>query len=184
MKRIIFLKEKISSYLKKGQLIKSAGFLKFEKSFLSKARKNFALANVLMSISDKEETKKILSLPSDFEVHDWVIIASYYSMYISALAALARLGLKSKSHAATLDVLEYNYVHQQKGLEIKHLEKLSKAYAISQELVTKLIKTKTRRETAQYDATPAITRESAVFALKDAEEFITKIEEILTLTVS
>ncbi len=182
MKRIIYLKGKISSYLKKGQLIKGAEFLRFEKPFLEKARKNFVLANVLMKISEKEEAKKSLSLPSDFEVYDWVIIASYYSMYISALGALARLGLKSKSHAATLAVLEYNYVHQQKGLEIKHLEKLSKAYAISQELVTKLIKTKTRRETAQYDATPAISMESAVFALKDVEEFITKIEEILSVS--
>ena len=38
---------------------------------------------------------------------------------------------------------------------------------------------KTSRETAQYDATSAIYRENAVNALENAEEFITKIEEIL-----
>mgnify|MGYP001577452002 CR=1 FL=1 len=38
---------------------------------------------------------------------------------------------------------------------------------------------KTKRENAQYDATPSITRENAKKALDDAEEFISKIEEIL-----
>ncbi len=53
-----------------------------------------------------------------------------------------------------------------------------KAYAISEQLITKLIQTKTKREAAQYDATPSITKEMAKPALADAEEFITKIEEI------
>ena len=64
-------------------------------------------------------------------------------------------------------------------LESKHIHKLSKAYEISEELITKLIQTKNRREAAQYDATPAISRENAKTALEDADEFITKIEEIL-----
>ncbi len=110
-------------------------------------------------------------------MYNWVIIVSYYAMYISALAALAKLGYKSQSHAATLTILEYNYVHQ--GLEIKDLHKLTKAHALSEALITKLIQTKTRRETAQYDATPAISKQNALSSLEDAQEFITKIEEIL-----
>jgi len=43
-----------------------------------------------------------------------------------------------------------------------------------------LIQTKTKREIAQYDATPSITREMAKTSLNDADEFITKIEEILS----
>jgi uncharacterized protein (UPF0332 family) len=61
----------------------------------------------------------------------------------------------------------------------KDIHKLTKAHAISEQLITKLIQTKTKRETAQYDATPAITRENAQAALDDAEEFVTKVEEIL-----
>lgn len=177
--RIIFLKRKIKRYLREKQLLKSKEYIKLEKSFLKKARKNFAVAKILLKISDEEKLKEALSLPSDFEMYDWVVIVFYYSMYISALAALARLGFKSKSHATTLAVLEYNYVHQQKGLEIKYLDKLSKAYAISEALITKLIQTKTKREVAQYDATPAIFKENALSALEDADEFITKIEEVL-----
>ena len=179
MKRVEFLKRKIDRYLFKEHLLKNRDYTKLEKPFLEKSRKNFAVANLLFSISEKDELKKSLNLASSFETYEWVIIASYYSMYTSALAALARLGFKSKSHAATISVLEYHYVQNNKALEAKHIHKLSKAYIISEELITKLIETKTKRETAQYDATPIISRENAKTALEDADEFITKIEGVL-----
>jgi len=166
-----------------------AGFLneeykKLEKPFISKARKNFSIANLLFKISEQDDLKKLLALTSDFEMHDWVIIISYYSMYTSALSALAKLGFKSKSHAATIAVLEYAYVNENKetdkNLEAEDIHKLTKAYAISEQLITKLIQTKTNRETAQYDATPAITKEMAKTALNDTNEFINKIEEVLS----
>jgi len=180
MKRIAFLKRRIEIYLKKGQLLKGDEYTKLEKPFLAKARKNFTTANILMKISGNEKLKKTLSLTSDFEMYDWVIIVAYYSVYVSALGALARLGFKSKSHAATLAILEYNYVYQKRGLEIRDIEKLSKAYTLSEGLINKLIQTKIRRETAQYDATPSISRENALSSLEDADEFITRIEEILS----
>ncbi len=51
-----------------------------------------------MRVSDQDGIKKPLALSSEFEMYDWTIIVSYYSMYVAALAALARLGFKSKSH--------------------------------------------------------------------------------------
>jgi uncharacterized protein (UPF0332 family) len=178
MKRSEFLKRKISSYLAKEQLLKKREYAKLEKPFLAKARKNFTVANLLFKITEQEELRKSLNLASDFDMYDWVIIASYYAMYTSALAALAKLGFRSKSHAATTAVLEYHYVHKKK-MEDKHVDKLSKAYALSEKLIIKLIETKTRRETAQYDATPSISKENAKSALESADEFITKVEEIL-----
>ena len=180
MKRVDFLKRKIKSHLRKEQLLEDKEYAKLERPYLAKARKNFTVANILIKISDEDKLKKILKLSEDFEMFDWVIIVAYYAMYTSTLAALSRLGFKSKSHAATLAVLEYYYVYQQKDLEIKHLHKLSKAYRLTKELIDKLIQTKTRRETAQYDATPSISRENAKAALRDADEFITRIEEILS----
>jgi len=180
MKRTAFLKRKIKTFLKKEQLLKDKEYKKLEKPYLTKARKNFTVANLLTKISDEDELKKALKLTADFEMFDWVIIVAYYAMYTSALAALSKLGFKSKSHAATLAVLEYYYVHQEKELEIKHLEKLSKAHRLSEELINKFIQTKRRRETAQYDATPSISRENAKAALEDADEFITRIEEIFS----
>ena len=180
MKRVDFLKRKIEKYLEKEQLLEDDEYSRLEKPYLSKARKNFAIANLLIKISNEDDIKKVLKLAADFDMFDWVIIAAYYAMYTSALAALSKLKFKSKSHAATLAVLEYYYVHQEKGLETKHLVKLSKAHRLSEDLINKLIQTKTRRETAQYDATPSISRENAKAAIEDADEFITKIEEILS----
>lgn len=184
-KRSEILKRKINRYLKKEQLFKDEEHKKLEKPFLGKSRKNFTVANLLFKISEQEGIRKLLNLASDFETYDWVIIVSYYAMYTSALAALAKLGFKSKSHAATITVLENYYVPKEKdknkgiALEQKDIHKLVKAHALSEQLITKLIQTKTKRETAQYDATPSITREMAKTSLDDADEFITKIEEIL-----
>ena len=171
------LKRKIEGYLKKEQLLKNDEYKKFEGLFLKKSRKNFTIANLLFKISEQEEMRKLLNLASNFEMYDWVIIVSYYGMYTSGLSVLARLGYKSKSHAATIAVLEQNFVRNKK-LEAKDIHKLIKAYDLSEQLITKLIQTKTKRETVQYDATPSITREMAKTALDDADEFITKIEEI------
>jgi uncharacterized protein (UPF0332 family) len=189
MKRIDFLKRKIRNYLKKEQLFKDTENKKLEKPFLTKSRKNFTVANLLFKISDKEDVRKLLNLASDFEMFDWVIIIAYYAMYTSALAALAKLGFKSKSHAATITILERYYIPQKedkkdskdrtKTLEQKDIHKLVKAHALSEQLITKLLQTKSRRETAQYDATPLITKEMAKTSLDDADEFISKIEEIL-----
>ena len=186
-KRSEFLKKKINLYLRKEQLLQDENHKKLEKLFLAKSRKNFGVANLLFKISEQEDMRKLLNLSSDFEMYDWVIIVSYYAMYTSALTALAKLGFKSKSHAATIIVLEHHYIPEEKdnskSLEQKDLHKLGKAYAISEQLITKLIQTKTKRETAQYDATPSITREMAKSSLDDANEFITKIEEILAFKV-
>ena len=179
MKRTDFLKKKIEIYLSRKQLLKGEEYKKLEKPYLSKTRKNFTVANMLMGISDEDELKEVLKLSGSFEMYNWVIIVAYYAMYTSALAALANLGLKSKSHAATLTVLEYYYVHKDKELDIKHLETLSKVYELSEDLINKIIQTKTRREVAQYDATPIISRENAKATLEDTNEFITKLEEIL-----
>ena len=152
-KRGEILARKIDKYLKREQLFKDLGHKKLEKPFLIKSRKNFSVANLLFRISEQEELKKLLNLASDFEMYDWVIIISYYAMYTSALAALAKLGFKSKSHAATISVLKHNFVRNNK-LEAKDIHKLVKAYDLTEQLITKLIQTKTKRETAQYDATP------------------------------
>lgn len=179
MTRSDILNKKIEAHIKKEQLLRKEEYTKLEKPFLAKARRNFALANLQFKISDHEEIKKILGLASSFEVYDWVINVAYYAMYVAALAALAKLGFKSKSHAATIAVLEEFYVHRHRKLETKHINQLTKAYALNEELITKLIQIKTRRETAQYDATPIISKENALSSLADADEFITRIEDIL-----
>lgn len=183
--RIEILKRKIESYLTKEQLSKDDEHKRLKAPFLAKARKNFTVANLLFRISKQEDMRKLLNLAPDFEIYDWAIVVSYYAMYAAALAALAKLGYKSKSHAATIIVLERQYLlsetdkNYSPALAQKDIHALVKTHALSEQLITKLIQTKTRRETAQYDATPAITREMAKTSLNDADEFIAKMEEIL-----
>lgn len=191
MKRIVFLKKKITNYLKKEQIFKDDENKELEKSFLRKSRKNFSVANLLFKISNQDDMRKLLNLSYDFEMYDWVIIVSYYAMYTSALSALAKLGFKSKSHAATIVVLEYYYIpeiknkksnkreEKTKTLDYKDIHRLMKSHAMTEQLITKLLQTKSRRETAQYDATSTITKEMAKTSLEDADEFITKVEKIL-----
>ncbi len=183
-KRIELLNGKIEQYLKRGQLVKDEGNLKLEVPFTNKARKNLLVANLILRISQDTKLKKRLNITPDFEMYEWVINISYYAMYIASLAAIAKLGYRSRSHHATITILEYNYVYLQKGLEIKHLTKLTKAYALNDYLLTTLLRTKTRRESAQYEATPLIAKENALSSVEDADEFITRIEEILIQTTS
>ena len=177
------LQKQIEGFLRREQLSKDEEYKKLEKPYSAKARKNFTVANVLFKISENEDLRKTLNLASDFEMYDWVIIVSYYAMYASALSLLAKLDFKSKSHAATIAVLEQYRINEGKEnvktLGTKEIQKLKKAYTLSEQLIIKLIETKAKRETAQYNATPSITREMAKTALDDADEFITKIEEVL-----
>jgi len=61
------LKNKIASYLRKGQLLKNDEYKKFEKPLLAKSRKNFTVASLLLNISKQAEIRKLLNLASDFE---------------------------------------------------------------------------------------------------------------------
>ncbi len=179
MARIEILKKKIDNYLRKEQLLQNQDYVKLEKLYLAKSRKNLAVATLLFTISEQEGLKKLISLSADFETYDWVVVIYYYAMYMAGLAALAKLGFKSSSHAATITALEYYYVHAQKNLDQKYLQQLNKAYLLSEDLISKLMQTKAKRETAQYNATPDISREMAASAQEDAEGFISRIEEIL-----
>ena len=82
------LKRKINGYLKKEQFFKNDEHKKQEKPFIAKSRKNFTVAKLLFKISEEEDMRRILNLASGFEMDDWAIIVSYYSMYTSSLSAL------------------------------------------------------------------------------------------------
>src|SRR3989338_3804747 len=95
MAGIDFLQKKIGGYLLKEQLLKKEEYTQMEKPFLRKARKNFTIANLMFKISEQDKFKKALALSQNFETYEWVIVVSYYSMYVSALAALAKIGRAS-----------------------------------------------------------------------------------------
>ena len=68
MNREKTLKKQIDRFLRKGQLSKNEEHKGLEKPYLIKARKNFAVANLLFKISEEEDTRKRLNLAFDFEM--------------------------------------------------------------------------------------------------------------------
>jgi uncharacterized protein (UPF0332 family) len=146
--------------------------------FMEKARHNLLFCTAAWSMSDKEDAKKILGLPEDFSAFDWVVITAYYAMYHSALAALASIGYKSDNHTATIIALEVFFVRKNL-LEKEFLDKLKQARELEEEYVQKLRHARRQRETAQYGVTEETGKDAAEKLLKDARNFVNRIEKLI-----
>lgn len=111
---------------------------------------------------------------------DWVAISAYYAMYHSASALLAKIGLESKEHAATVAVLEYFFLEQlskdmiEKFNELKERKDKIEAITINEKYIDYLWKIKRARETAQYGISINYRETDAV--MKNAREFASKIK--------
>lgn len=98
----------ISRYLEDGLLTRNKSYAQFVPFYLKNAEMSFQLANFLQKLSTEGEVKKKNDFPADYECLLWVVVASYYSMFYIANAALAKLGLKVSDkipHKVTQDAL-------------------------------------------------------------------------------
>lgn len=82
----------IQDYLKKKSLIKSPEISKLSESYLQKAKTNLLTASILFDVNKNQEARKILQIPINYSSDEWVVVSSYYAMYASALALLAKIG--------------------------------------------------------------------------------------------
>lgn len=108
--------------------------------------------------------------------YDWVTISYYYAVYHAALALLANLNYKSKSHLATLCGIIVYYYHKTKLLEKEHIEILNK---ISKTNIEQFIETQNLRERASYGTSTHFERSLANLAKEDAVKFVNRIKEII-----
>lgn len=145
--------------------------------YLQKAKKNISFIDITSRISNESEVKKFLNLKEDFSVDDWVVIIGYYGMYSAALALLAKLGYKSKTHTATILALEEFYV--KKNLLTPEDVALMKHISLTNEEIKELAEAKENRETAQYEVTSTITKNLADSIKKIAKNFVAKVEVLL-----
>lgn len=168
--------KKIDFYLKKVQVVKDKTIMFLSKRYLSKARNNLITINILSEIN-KDELKKQLEIPSDYDSNEWVVICGYYAMYSAALSLIASLGFRSKNHSATIAILEEYFVKR------KHLDKkdllLIKNALFQKEEIEKLSDARQKREIAQYSVTKQVTKEIAEKIKTDAYIFVNKTEEII-----
>ncbi len=118
----------------------------------------------------------MLAIPEEHSTEEWIVVVAYYSMYMAALSILAKIGYKSKSHAATAIALEEFFV-KKKLLNKIHLKNF-KNIRMKKEEIEILKDVKDRREIAQYSVTKRTTKELADNTKDDAHKFVDSTEEI------
>lgn len=172
------LKEKYESLLNEYTIRKDNNEKKFAEGYMDKALHNLELAGVLEIISRNEDKKKVLEIPLDREYFDWIIIVSYYAMYLAATSALAKIALKSTTHGATITALEYWYCLKKNLLERRYIEMIENAH-FGREDIQKIDDAMRGRVAVQYTVSRRYGDNEAKRILKDAKEFVNKISEIM-----
>lgn len=172
------LKEKYEYFLKEHMIHRENDEKKFADGYMDKAFHNLELAGILDIISRNEDKKKFLDIPIYKEYFDWIIITSYYAMYLAATSALAKLGLKSKDHGVTVIALEYWYCIKKNLLERKYIEMIENAH-FGREDIQKIDDAMKGRVAVQYTISRRYGDNEAKRILKDAKEFVNKISEII-----
>ncbi len=160
-------------FMKKHLLLIDKTIKNLANSYMRKARNNIVTMELLgKSINFKSN----LELPDDYDPNEWVVITGYYSMYMSALAVLAKLNYKSRNHSATIKALEHFFV-KKKLLEKEYLGSLEKI-KIKKEEIEMLTKIRHQREIAQYSVTKKTSKNIAEETKQDAHKFVNRMEEL------
>lgn len=175
---MIDAEKRLNEFEEKELCGKAAFIRRLSQNYLAKADHNFMVSSILLKLGDNNEAKKVLNIPKDFSAFDWIVITSYYAMYHSALAALASIGYKSDNHTATIIALEVFFV-KKNLLEKEFLNKLKQARKLEEEYVQKLRHARRQRETAQYGVTEETGKNAAEKLLKDARNFVNRIEKLI-----
>ena len=164
-------------FMRREVLLKTPYISRLTSRFLEKARNNLTTMSILFDLYDNNKARGSLNVPEDYDASEWVVVCSYYAMYVAALAALARVGYRSKNHTATVVALETFFV-KKRLLEQRFLDMLRNAQ-LEKEQVDHLRLAKERREIAQYSVTKETTRKIAEKIKEDAYQFVDRIERLL-----
>lgn len=120
---------------------------------------------------------------------DWVIITAYYSMYQACLSILSKLGVSSKDHTCTANLIQYLFVIDGK-VEKRLLKKFNKMeeikkgieegkLVIKKKIMNKLWVLRRRRETASYGVTSVFADKVISDSTDAAREFVRRFEVLL-----
>ncbi|MDP3027048.1 MAG: hypothetical protein Q8N63_05030 [Nanoarchaeota archaeon] len=169
--------KKIDFYLRRGQIVKDKTIVVLARKYLEKAKNNLITMRILSEIQIDKKSRELLKIPNDYDSSEWIVICGYYAMYASALSLLAKIGYKSKNHAATLLILEEYFV-KKNHLDKKDLLLIKNAF-FQKEEIEKLSDARHKREIAQYSITKETTKDIAEKIKEEAYIFVNKCEEIL-----
>jgi uncharacterized protein (UPF0332 family) len=171
------MRRTIEFYMKRDLLLKDKTVKSLTNGYLNKAKNNLITLKILSEIQDDKKFRKKLDVPNNYSTYEWIVISGYYAMYAAALALVAKIGYRSKIHAATLLLLEEFFVKK------KHLDKedilLIKNAQFQKDELEKLSDARHKREIAQYSVTKLTTKQIAEKINKEAYVFVDKCEQIL-----
>jgi uncharacterized protein (UPF0332 family) len=135
--RIDEAKRNVKQYIEDGLLkINDNDAAKFVNFFMANAESSLRTASILQQISDEDALKEALKAGSDFESYLWVIVTSYYAMFYSATAILAKHDIKTSGqivHKVTADALIHFFGSNEKLAKL--LEQYEEAQTFGLELV-------------------------------------------------
>ncbi|MFH0798494.1 MAG: hypothetical protein V1906_03725, partial [Candidatus Woesearchaeota archaeon] len=143
------LKRRYESFQKEYAIRNDSSERKLAKDYMDKSLHNLELAGILDLISRDEKKKSAIGIPLNKEYFDWIIIISYYAMYLAATSALAKIGIKSTTHGATIVALEYWYCLKKNLLERKYIEMIENAQ-FGREDISKIDNAMKGRAAVQY----------------------------------
>ena len=172
------LNEKYEDCLREFTIRRDANEKKFSEGYLAKALHNLELAGVLDILSRDKDKKQAIEIPLKSQYFDWIIITSYYSMYLAATAALSKIGIKSSAHGSTIIALEYWYCLKKNLLERKYIQMIENAN-FGKEDIQKIDDAMKGRISVQYTVSQRYGENEAKRILKDAREFVNNLTEII-----
>lgn len=140
-----------------------------------KGKVNLKSAKIeLLFLKDTELRKNPLF--RGYESYEWVIVKSYYAMYNIARALLAKIGIKTMSHASTLYAFKILYIRRGK-IHSRYFRMLDNA-KIEEGYLDMIYDARKIRFSAQYDVLSSIIEREAVECLKKAETFVNDLSKM------
>ncbi len=172
------LKEEYEKLVKEYSLRLDSNEKKFADNYLMKALHDLELAGVLDLLSKDDKIKNAVGISAKSEYYDWIIITSYYAMYLAATSALAKLGIKSSTHRSSIIALEYRYCIEKNLLERKYIDMIENV-SFGRDDIQKLDQALNGRVSVQYTVSQKYGINEAKRILLDARDFVNKISEII-----
>jgi uncharacterized protein (UPF0332 family) len=134
--------------------------------------------NVLAHLKKAHNNLRAMKLMFENEFFDWTVICGYYAMYHSVQASLYYIGIRAYSHFCAIAAFQKFYIEKGK-VKKDYIGYLQRAKQLEKEYIRTLGEARENRIRVQY-GTQILTNDDAEWIIEDAEDFVLKIEELLT----
>ena len=150
--------------------------------YLQRAENELIAAQILFNISSNPQLQRVqFKLEKEFTFYSSVISHSYYSIFYSAKAILAKIEIKTEApevHKKTLEAFE-KYLVKTGKLDVELLKIYQKMVVRAEELLGIFSKEKGKRGRFTYQKLPQANREPAKESFDNASFFFKNINKIL-----